>query len=161
MRTWRLGIAVVAVLTATWWLRSDVIDSVSVSSGSMAPTVCQGDRLLILRAGAQEAERGDLVTFHDPVDDEPTLKRVVAVTGQVVEIRDGLLYVDGKQVQEDYVDQRTVDGTHFRQVTVGAGLVFVLGDAREFSVDSRDYGPIARSALDGRVLTRLWSGCPD
>jgi signal peptidase I len=161
VRTWRLGVVVVVVLATTWWLRADVIDSVGVSSGSMAPTVCRGDRLLILRAGASDAERGELVTFHDPVDDEPTLKRVVAVEGQVVQIKDGLLYVDGQQVLEEYVDQASIDGTYYRQVIVGKGLVFVLGDERERSVDSRDYGPISRSSIDGRVLTRLWSGCPD
>jgi signal peptidase I len=151
----------VAVLATTWWVRAEVVDTVTVSSGSMAPTFCPGDRLLILRAGSHDAERDDLVTFHDPVEDQPTLKRVVGVEGQVVAIKDGLLYVDGALVDEAYVDQRTVDGTHFGEVVVGADEVFVLGDEREFSVDSRDSGPIARSALDGRVLTRLWSGCPD
>ena len=161
IRGWRLIVAVITVVAATWWLRTAVVDSVSVASGSMAPTVCTGDRLLVLRAGAgDEAGRGDLVTFHDPVEDQATLKRVVAVTGDVVEVRDGVLFINDERVEEGYVDYRTVDGSWFGPVEVHADALFVLGDERELSVDSRDYGSIARSAVDGRVVARLWSDCP-
>jgi signal peptidase I len=157
---WRAAAVLVALAAAVWWVRVDVIDTVAVSSGSMTPTVCAGDRLLVLRAGAgQAATVGDLVTFRDPVEGEATLKRVVAVGGETVQMKDAVLYVDGRPVDEPYVDLATIDGTYFGQVTVPAESLFVLGDEREHSIDSRDYGPVRRSTVDGRVLHRLWSGC--
>jgi len=158
---WRWAIGLVALVATIWWLRVAVIDTVSVTSDSMTPTICAGDHLLVLRAQAGEvAARGDLVTFRDPVEGAATLKRVVAVEGQSVKIRDAVLHVDDRPVDEPYVDLATIDGTYFGTVTVPEGSLFVMGDSREFSIDSRDYGPIARSSVDGRVIRRLWSGCP-
>lgn len=155
----RWAFVLVGFLGTLLWLRVDVVDTVTVTSGSMMPTICTGDRLLIWQSDA--AEVGDLVTFLDPVDHAATLKRVVAVAGQTVEIRDAVLYVDGLPVREPYVDLATIDGLYFGPSAVGPDAFFVLGDAREVSVDSRAYGPIDRSAVRGRVLVRLWSACPD
>ena len=140
--------------------RTFVVDSVVVSSGSMRPTVCAGDWLLVLSAGAAAGARvGDVVVFDSPVDEEPGLKRVVAVGGQRVEVRDAVLHVDGAPVQEAYVDARTVDGTFFGPAVVPEGSVFVMGDDRERSVDSRSYGPVPRADVDGVVLARVRSAC--
>ena len=159
MIRWRWLAAVGAVVAAVWWLRVEVVDSVGVLSDSMKPTFCQGDQLLVLRAGvARDAERGDLVTFTD-AEGASTLKRIVAVGGQSVEMRDAVLYVDDHSVDEPFVDLDTIDGTYFGPETVPADAVFVLGDEREYSIDSRHYGPVDRDALTGRVLVRLWSGC--
>lgn len=155
-RTW---LAVATVVAAVCWLRLDFVDSVRVGSDSMAPTYCHGDQLLVLRVGAASAGPGDVVVFTDPLEQARSLKRVVAVEDQVVRIYDAALLVDGVVREEPYVDPEPIEGTFFGPVTVGPGSVFVLGDEREFSVDSRDYGAIARSAIDGKVLTRLWSGC--
>jgi signal peptidase I len=157
---WRAAAVLIALAVTLWWVRVDVIDTVAVTSESMTPTVCAGDRLLVLRAGAgRGATVGDLVTFRDPLEDRATLKRVVAVEGETVQMKDAVLYVDGRPVDEPYVDLATIDGTYFGQVTVPTGSLFVLGDEREHSIDSRDYGPIHRSAVDGRVLHRIWSAC--
>lgn len=159
---WRACVAATGVLAGVVVLRLGVVDSVGVSSDSMEPTYCAGDRLVVVRAGAgASAEAGDVVTFHREVDGRRTewLKRVVAVEGQTVRIDDAVLVVDGSPVAEPYVDLRTVDGTFYRTVTVGEDTVFVLGDSREFSVDSRDFGAVDRSAITGRVAGRLWSGC--
>lgn len=157
---WRATAVLVGLVATLWWVRVDVVDTVVVTSASMTPTVCTGDRLLVLRAGASDAAAaGDLVTFADPVAGEATLKRVVAVGGQTVQMKDAVLYVDDRPLDEPYVDLATIDGTYFGEVTVPPGSVFVMGDEREHSIDSRDYGPVRRAALDGRVLHRLWSGC--
>lgn len=127
----------------------------------MTPTVCAGDRLLLWTLGAaSRAGPGDLVTFREPAGERQLLKRVVAVTGQTVELVDGRLVVDGQPRDEAFVDLESVDGTFFGPVTVGRGRVFVLGDAREHSIDSRDFGDVRRSALNGIVLRRLAGGCP-
>ncbi|MGZ5403485.1 MAG: signal peptidase I [Nocardioides sp.] len=145
---------------AVWLLRVAVVDIVVVTSDSMTPTACAGDRLLVQRAGAaDDVVRGDLVTFRSPDDGEATLKRVVAVGGETLAIRDAVLYVDGQAWQEPYVDRDSVDGSYFGPVRVPVDAVFLMGDEREFSVDSRDYGAVPLTAIDGKVLGRLWSRC--
>ncbi len=161
---WRTCVAATGAVVGVVLLRLVIVDSVTVSSDSMAPTFCAGDRVVVVRAGAGgSAEAGDVVTFLREEGGERTewLKRVVAVEGQTVRVDDAVLVVDGSPVAEPYVDLRTVDGTFYRTVTVGEDSVFVLGDSREFSVDSRDFGAVARSSITGRVAGRLWSGCDD
>ena len=157
LRSWLPWLAVVLVILA---LRGWVVESRTVSSDSMWPTVCAGDRVVLLKLGAgSRADRGDLVFLTRPGTDDPLLKRVVAVAGQSVEIYDGALRVDGAPVEESYVDLDTVDGTFFGPVQVPDEAVFVLGDDRESSVDSRDFGPVPLDRVRGEVLTTLGSAC--
>lgn len=154
----QLGLVLCAVLVGA--LLTGVLSVVSVASSSMTPTICAGDRLLLWTLGAgSRAGPGDVVSFRDPAGDRSLLKRVVAVTGQTVEIADGRLVVDGQPQDEAFVDLESVDGTFFGPVTVGRRSVFVLGDAREHSVDSRDFGDVQRSALTGILVSRLTGGC--
>lgn len=159
---WRACLAATGLLAGVVVLRLGVVDSVAVSSDSMTPTFCEGDRLVVVRIGAGgSAEVGDVVTFVREEGGARTewLKRVVAVEGQTVRIDDAVLLVDGSPVVEPYVDLRTIDGTFYRTVVVGEDSVFVLGDSREFSVDSRDFGTVERSSITGWVAARVWSGC--
>ena len=84
------------------------------------------------------------------------LKRAVALGADEVSIEDGVLLVNGVPVDEPYVDLSRVDGNYFGPRVVPAGSVFVLGDNRADSVDSRDFGPVPLTALVGRVRLRLW-----
>jgi signal peptidase I len=92
--------------------------------------------------------------------DAPTgqlmVKRVVAVGGQRVGIRDGRLVVDGKVQDEPYTDSDAIDSVYFGPVDVPAGHVFVLGDNRFGSEDSRKYGSLPLSAVEGKVLGAWW-----
>jgi len=151
-------LAVLAVLVAA--LLCGVLEVVSVTSSSMRPTVCEGDRLLIWTAGAGSvAGRGDLVVVRAP-DGARLLKRLVAETGQSVEVVDGRLVVDGRAQDEPFVDLESVDGTSFGPVTVGPDSVFVLGDDRERSVDSRDFSDVPRSRVVGLLLAPVRGTCP-
>ena len=142
-------------------LLSGTLSVVPVASSSMSPTVCPGDRVLLWTLGAgSRASAGDVVTLREPATGRGLLKRVVAVAGQTVEVVDGRLVVDGHPEDESYVDLESVDGTFFGPVTVGSGSVFVLGDRREHSIDSRDFGDVPRSAVTGVVLRQLTSRCP-
>jgi signal peptidase I len=121
-------------------VRAFVIGWYPVTSGSMSPTVRPGDRVLVdkLTPRFVDPGRGDLVTFHSPVNGDLLVKRVVAVAGD--------------RVKEPYVDYSRIDGTYFGPVTVPPDHLFVLGDNRFGSIDSRVYGPIATDAVTGRVL---------
>jgi signal peptidase I len=77
---------------------------------------------------------------------------VVAVGGDRVALEYAVLVVNGRPVSEPYVDHSRIDGTYFGPVTVPAGHVFVLGDNRFGSIDSRVYGPVPLDAVTGRVL---------
>lgn len=135
-------------------LRLWVVEPLTVASDSMEPTVGQGSTVLVSRwqPAADSTGTGQLVVFRSPDDGHSVLKRVVAVGGQTVAIRDGVLYVDDVVVREPYVDPRQVDGTFFGSMRVPVGHVFVLGDNRAVSVDSRDFGAVPVDSIIGSVL---------
>ncbi|WP_306233775.1 signal peptidase I [Agrococcus beijingensis] len=135
-------------------LRLWVVEPVTVVSDSMAPTVLPGSTLLVsrLEVPASPADVGRLVVFRSPDDGQSTLKRVIAVAGQTLAVRDGVLYVDEVVVPEPHVDFRQVDATFFGLTLIPAGHVFVMGDNREASIDSRDYGPVPVDDVVGMVL---------
>jgi signal peptidase I len=122
----------------------------------MEPTLRSGDHVLVdKRAYRHELpKRGDLVVFDGT--DSRILKRVVAVAGDTVGIEDGVLTVNGHPVPEPAVDQRSVDGMYYGPAQVPDGTVFLLGDNRWNSIDSRAFGPVPVEKVTGRVVFRWW-----
>ncbi len=147
-----LVLAVVVVL-----LLGLVGHPVRVRSQSMEPTLRPGDHLLVRTWGVGSARpaRGQLVVLRGP-DGADLVKRVAGLPGDEVGIADGLLVVDGVEVPEPYLDQPSVDGTWFGPVVVPPGEVFVLGDHRADSIDSRRFGTVPWAAITGIVVSRLW-----
>jgi signal peptidase I len=134
---------------------------VRVAGDSMAPTLLGGEVVLIDKLGRDDVARGDLVVFRD-ADGSRSVKRVVGVAGDRVVIRDAVLSVNDEPVVEPYVDPETIDGLYTPTTTVPVGSVFVLGDNRARSIDSRDLGPVPLAEVDGLVVARLWPlGCLD
>ena len=158
---WRPVLAVVVLVAVVVTARLTVCDPMRVSSASMAPTVCTGDVVVIDHLGPRRGLAvDDIVTFTSPTDGTEQIKRVVALGGQKVAIADAVLEVDDRVVEEPYVDRATIDGVYFGPTVVPAGSVFVMGDNRELSIDSRAFGPLPLDAVDGRLATTLWSACP-
>jgi signal peptidase I len=158
---WRPVAAVVVLVAVVVTARLTVCDPVRVSSGSMAPTVCTGDVVVIDHLAPRRGLAvGDIVTFPSPMTGAEQIKRVVAVGGQRVAIADAVLEVDGRAVPEPYVDTASIDGVYFGPVTVPEGTVFLMGDDREVSIDSRAYGAVPLTQVDGRLVTTVWSACP-
>jgi signal peptidase I len=124
----------------------------------MEPTLHHGDVVVVSRRPPAMADiaRGDLVVFRWHGHGPRTLKRVVGLGGDVLVVRDAVLFVNGERVAEPYVDHTLIDGYYSSTFTVPEGSVFVLGDNRGNSLDSRDYGPVDGSDLTGRVLLRIW-----
>jgi len=121
----------------------------------MAPTLHAGDVLLLLRTADRPHER-DVVAVSTPADDGVVIKRVVATAGQQVAVADGVLFVDDVPVAEPSVEAESVDGTWFGPVLVPSESVFVLGDHRELSIDSRHHGPVSLDDVVGVAVVRLW-----
>ncbi|WP_159081390.1 signal peptidase I [Nocardioides sediminis] len=155
----RRRVAVLAVLAGVVVLvRTTLVVPVRIESVSMLPTLAAEDVVLTTRTPPRvtDLDRGDLVVFRSPEDGRRTIKRVVGVPLDVVVILDGLLHVNGRPVVEPYADASLLPGYYSRTVTVPDEHVFVLGDNRGNSVDSRDYGPVGVDDLTGRVLLRVW-----
>lgn len=132
------------------------VEAVRVSSDSMVPTLHEGDRLL-LEHSPRDLRRGDLVVFEDPEGAGPLVKRVLALGGDRFAIEDGTVVINGRALVEPYSDQTRIDGEYVGPLGVPPGHIYVLGDNRGDSVDSRDFGPVPLESLIGRVVFRIWS----
>jgi signal peptidase I len=152
------GALAVAAVLAMLAVRLLVAEPFAIPSASMAPTLTPGDHVLVDKLAYRGGipRRGELVVFRAPASGEITLKRVVAVAGDTVGIEDGVLVVNGTKRRERYADPRAIDSVYFGPVDVRAGTVFVLGDNRLDSTDSRDFGAVPTSSLMGRVRARIW-----
>ena len=138
---------------------------IGVDGHSMVPTLQNGDRLLVVNSLLNDDYRqGDSVVLRKASFlGEPIVKRVIAVGGQTVNIdfQTGIVYVDGKQLQEPYVNELTFlqEGTEF-PLTVPEGSVFVMGDNRNNSSDSRDsrLGTVDARYVIGRAVLLAFPG---
>lgn len=128
-----------------------------VEGSSMEPTLHSGDRLIVdaLTYRFREPRRGEVIVFRNPSTGERYIKRVVGLPGDVVVIRDGAVYVNGRRLVEDYVQGPTIAA---RSVfVVPKKCVFVLGDNRPGSADSRsEVGFLPLDKVLGRALIRFW-----
>ena len=154
----RLGTTAAVLVFISVVLAVLVFEPFTVRSSSMTPTLLTGDQILAERLTPRfgHLERGDLVVFKAPATRALMVKRVVALAGDRVGLADGRLVVNGHRRAEAYVDLASVDSVYFGPEVVPAGSVFVMGDDRADSVDSRDFGPVPLDRVLGRVLWRLW-----
>jgi signal peptidase I len=149
-----VGFALVATLVV---VRIFVAEPFRIPSASMEPTLDPGDQALVDKLSGHQPKRGQLVAFHSPRNGgEILLKRVVAVGGDTVGLEDGVLVVDGRQVREPFVNHKAIDSVYFGPVKVRPGTVFVMGDNRANSEDSRDFGAVRTTSIIGRAVARVW-----
>ena len=145
-----------------------VIRIMGVDGHSMLNTLQHGDRLLVDNSILyHDYKYGDIVILrkNGVFDDDPIVKRVIAVEGQTVDIdfAEGIVYVDGEALEEDYIREPTytAEGTEF-PLTVPEGSIFVMGDNRNGSSDSRDYrlGTVDTRYVIGKAAFLIFPG-PD
>lgn len=129
-----------------------------IPSESMEPTLVQGDRVLVNRFVYRfgDPERGDVVVFHPPTaPDEDYIKRVVAVGGDTVEVKEGKLFVNGSPQVEPYLNEQFIEGA-FPLETIPEGYIFAMGDNRNRSGDSRVFGPVKIESILGKGFLIYW-----
>lgn len=134
-----------------------VVKPFGIPSESMEPTLLKGDRVLVSRLAYRfgEPQRGDVVVFHPPLGTEDYIKRIVAVGGDHVAVKNGKLYLNGEPQQEPYIKDGDILG-EFDDIIVPKGSFFVMGDNRNNSGDSRIFGTITRQAIVGKAFARYW-----
>jgi signal peptidase I len=158
-------IIIVGALILTTLLKTFIIDQYEIPTGSMAPTIEIDDRLFAEKVSYHFVmpKPGDIVTFNDPIEGGRVLiKRCIAVGGQTVDIVDGKVLVDGQALNEPYthgkpsVPLNQMVGVHFEYpYTIPEGSIWVMGDNRTDSLDSRYFGTIPQEELIGRALFRF------
>ena len=146
-------------------LRLFVIDWYVIPSESMEPTIIPGDHVLVKTIDI-DPQPADIVTFTSPMDHTETLiKRVIAVAEQTVDIKDGHIYIDGKLAADPHGYGTTAPLTGHANnlsqdvsfpLTVPEGYIFVMGDNRENSSDSRYFGCVPVSSVTSETLLRYW-----
>lgn len=132
---------------------------VKVEGGSMEPGLEDQERIFInkLVYRWENIARGDIVVFRYPRDPRKSfIKRVIGLPGDRVRISYGHVYVNGKLLQELYVPEEFLDTNSYPETLVPARTYFVLGDHRNSSNDSREFGPVARSYIYGKAVFGYW-----
>ena len=150
------GALLVAFVIKTFLLQAFYIPSLS-----MAPTLKVNDRVLVnkLSYDLHDVHRGDLVVFESPPNEgsqtKDLIKRVIGLPGETVESRDGQILINGQVLEEPYLEPDVTTGP-LEKTTVPAEHLWVMGDNRANSRDSRFFGAIPESLVIGRAFVRVW-----
>ena len=150
------GALLVAFIIKTFLFQAFYIPSLS-----MAPTLKVNDRVLVnkLSYDLHDVHRGDLVVFESPPNEgsqtKDLIKRVIGLPGETVESRDGHILINGQVLQEPYLGPDVTTGP-VEKITIPPDHLWVMGDNRPNSRDSRFFGAIPESLVIGRAFIRVW-----
>ena len=168
---------VTAVLLALI-LRAFVVQTFRIPSGSMEDSLLIGDFLVVNKfiygikvpftdtrlRGIREPERGDIIVFEYPNPDpraprENYVKRCIGTPGDIVELKNNMLYVNGERIVEEYIKLKppTPRWSSFGPVKVPEGQLLMIGDNRNWSADSREWGFLDKSLMQGKAIIIYWS----
>ncbi len=169
-----VGVVVIAIVVAVL-LRTFVVATYSIPSGSMEPTLKIGDRIVVdkLSYHLHGVDRGNIVVFSTPPNEDcagppvaDLVKRVIGLPGDTISLADGHVYVNGAVLPELYLPADVRNDTYpgpsgaayslHHAYRVPAGDLFMMGDNRPQSCDSRYWGPIRESTIVGKVDMRIW-----
>ena len=156
---WKWLQEVIVALAISLFIIVFLYQPVKVEGTSMMPGLADQERIFINKYvyRFEAIERGDLIVFRYPVDPGKNyIKRVVGVPGDRVEIFRGAVFVNGNRLQEPYVPENFRDERSMSEIVVPEGEYFVLGDHRDLSSDSRDFGVVGRTAIFGKAVFAYW-----
>jgi signal peptidase I len=157
------GILVAGALLIAFVIKTFLFQAFYIPSESMVPTLNVGDRVLVnkLSYDLHDVHRGDIVVFKAPPaaqsgNIQDLVKRVIGLPGDTVEAReDGRVYINDRLLDEPYLPAGTRTA-NLPPTKIPPGHMFVMGDNRAASKDSRVFGPVEESAIIGRVFIRIW-----
>jgi signal peptidase I len=140
-------------------VRPFIVEAFYIPSESMVPTLLINDRVLVNKFiyDFTEPNRGDILVFKSVEGDgQDLIKRVVGVPGDEIRVQNGRLFVNGERQTEPYVNQRSPDRSFFGPETVPENHVFMMGDNRANSADSRVFGPVPYENIEGEAFLLFW-----
>ena len=151
---------ILIALIITFFIKFFIIDATKVSGKSMLNTLHDGDMLLVNKIGKhfKDYQRGEIVILKAPdFPDRLYVKRIIGEPGDLVEIMDGDVYINGEKLEEKYVAvDETVAHTEQTGWVLGDNEYLVFGDNRDNSNDGRDFGPIYKEEIVGHAFVRIY-----
>ncbi len=146
-----------AIAVAIFLLLRATLQSYVVLQRCMEPNYQEGDRLLVNKAvyWFREPERGDVIILDPPFETEEVyIKRLIAIPGDTVEVKDGAVYINGTAIDESYIEESPT--YTFPLTEIGEGEYFVLGDNRNNANDSHVWGTVPRDNIIGKAWLVFW-----
>lgn len=146
----------IALLVA-FLIRNFLFQPYRVQMGSMLPTLKENNLIIVNKITYRfnDPKRGDIVVFRPPNGSKVFyVKRIVALPGETIEIRNGEILINGIPIQEDYISIET-PGV-YGPLTLSKDEYFVMGDHRNNSLDSREFGPISKESIIGKAALVFW-----
>lgn len=180
IKSWTLTIVLAFILAMVF--HSQLYAHVRVNQSSMETTLMPGEHLLVDKFSYRwsKPKHGDIIIFlpHDKrgsiIDEsirmlnsiknsifqtpgeESYVKRIIGLPGDIIDIRDGIVYRNDEALEEPYTHSETLTRTVSFPLTVQEGTIFVLGDNRVYSMDGRDFGLIKQEQVEGKVIVRIY-----
>jgi signal peptidase I len=157
LRSWTRDLAVALGLAIV--IMIFLYQPVKVEGTSMNPLLSDQERIFINKFiyRFEPIERGDVIVFWYPLDRSKSfIKRVVALPGEMIEIRAGNVYVNGRELPDQYVPAGYLDGSNYAARRIPPGEYFVMGDHRDSSNDSRVFGSVPRQYIYGKAVFAYW-----
>ena len=172
--------AIIFAILIALFITTFIVKTYKIPSGSMKPTLLVGDQIMVNKfiygvkiplirktiIPLTDPKRGDIVVFIYPADrSKDFIKRVVGLSGETIEIKDKRIFINGKQYSDSfgvYIDQLIIPASvnsrdNFGPVTVPQGSIFVMGDNRDESLDSRFWGFVDLKDVEGKAFIIYWS----
>lgn len=153
------GLVILMAVVLVLIIRSYWLETAVVISGSMKPTLQVGSRVIVDHRDVLHGtwKRDDIVVFNDPPNWPPDtyIKRIIAVPGDVIQIVNGVVVLNGKVLSEPFIASKEIR-ENFGPWQMGPHQYFMMGDNRNDSEDSRDHGPVADKDIRGRAVFQLW-----
>ncbi|MWC29336.1 signal peptidase I [Paenibacillus sp. MMS18-CY102] len=156
LRDWSTALVLAVVLS--FLIQNYAFAQVKVINISMQNTLVEGQRLFEdkITYHISTPKRGDIVIIDDPTQDRNLVKRVIGLPGETIDIRDGYVFINGVKLEEAYTKGMTYPRVIKMPYTIPAKHIFVMGDNREQSDDSRTFGAVKYDDIEGRVVLRVW-----
>ena len=159
------ALVIVGAIVVAFLVKTFLVQAFQIPSPSMEPTLLEGDRVLVnkLSYDLHDVNRGDVIVFGRPAalqagpnDPEDLIKRVIGLPGDTVQTRDGKVYVNDRELDEPYLPDGTMTEGIEEPITVPEGHLWMMGDNRGNSADSRVFGPISEDTIVGRAFMVMW-----